>query len=263
LGICAAFAYLCWISIVAEPRPSVPGTSIPGKSDAVAVSLSLVIVMALAVGATPTDRIETRYTFFLYPLLLVLAVGAILTIARRQKRLRNAPILLTAAVPLLCFAATEDFQPQHILKVDSADINFRVGMSAVRAAHYYPRNNMRGTAQWLTAQVRPGDVVITGMPSLDQYYDRIDYFFLNENDSRYEAYVCRDGVTERWTNRPVLYTVEALKPIVASGRRVFISVYRADEERLLNYGPSAGWSVTPAWKAGHGYPEVLLIMKAG
>ena len=251
LGTGAAIAYLCWNSIIAERR----------VSDAVPALLSLIIVMALAVGAIPTDRIETRYTFFLYPPLIVLAVCAILMIVRRQKVLRNAPILFTAAVPLLCFSATEDFQPMHILEVNSGEINYRVGMSAIRVAHYSPRNEMRGAAQWLAAQVQPGDVVITGIPNLDEYYRHIDYFFLDAGDDRYETYVCRDGVTERWTNHPVLYTMDALKPVVAQGRRVFATLYAIDEKHLESYAPTVGWTVTRVWTGDYTRADVLLIMQ--
>jgi hypothetical protein len=215
--------------------------------------------MVLVVGAIPTNRIETRYTFFLYPPLIVLAVTALLMLMRRQKVLRHAPLVLSAAVPLLCFSATEDFQPKHIVAVDSADINFRVGMSAARAAHYYPRNDMRAVGQWLMTHVQSGDVVITGIPNLDQYYDGFNYFFLDKEDGRYEAYVCRDGRTERWTNHPVLYTEDELRPIVASGRRVFASVYSDTEERLRATAQSQGWSVTRVWTV-YGNADVLLIV---
>jgi Dolichyl-phosphate-mannose-protein mannosyltransferase len=249
LGLAAAIAFWCWKTITT--RSPVP--------DSIAALLSLTALMALAVGATATERIETRYTFFLYPLFIVLSVAALLKLVQSVNAFRQAPIVFAAAVPLLAFSATEDFQPRHIAHVDSADINFRVGMSAVRAAHYYPRNDMRGVGQWLATHVRPGEVVITGIPSLEQYYGRFDYFFLGEEDLRYEAYVCQDGKTERWTNHPVLYGERALKPIVASGRRVYASVYPDVEDRLRAVAQSEGWSVRRVRTAGYGQTDVLLI----
>jgi hypothetical protein len=249
LGIAAAIGYLCRESIVGESRP---GNPVPAL-------VSLIIVMVLAVGLTPTERLETRYTFFLYPLLITLAVCAVLRAVRRQPALSRLPAPMIASVPLLLFAASEDFQPRHILHVDSGETNFRIGMSAARADHYYPRNDMRGVAQWLAAETRPGDVVITGIPNLDQYSRRIDYFFLDEKDTRYESYVCPDGVTERWTNHPVLYTLIALNPVVAGGHRVFAILYRADEERLEAYATDAGWSIERVWTGLYAKSDVLLI----
>jgi hypothetical protein len=252
-GLVLAFGLLCARSIAARSA----------ATDSIAVLLCLVIVMVLVVGATPTDRIETRYTFFLYPPLIVLAVTALLIPWARQRVLRRAPLLVSAALPLLCFSATEDFQPRHIAAVDSANVNFRVGMSATRAAHYYPRTDMRAVGQWLETHVQPGDVVITGIPNLDQYYSGFDYFFLDQEDDRYEAYVCRDGRTERWTNHPVLYTEDELKPIVGSGRRVFASVYSDTEGRLRAAALSQGWSVTRVWTIYENTDVLLIAAKPG
>jgi hypothetical protein len=234
-----------------------------GGGTPIAVLLSLVIVITLMVGAKPAERIETRYTFFLYPLLIVLAVSASLMLLERLRVLRRSPTALSAAfcaaVPLLCFGATEDFQPRHLAAVDSAAVNFRAGMSAVLAAHYYPRNDMRAVGEWLAAHVAAGDVVITGIPNLDEYYDRFDYFYLDSEDSRYEAYVCRDGRTDRWTNHPLLFPEDQLKPIVGSGHRVFASVYPDTERHLRALALSEGWSIERVWKSNYGDNDLLLI----
>jgi hypothetical protein len=249
LGLAAALAFWCWKTITTR-RPA---------PDSIAALLSLITLLALAVGATATERIETRYTFFLYPLFIVLSVAALLKLVQSVNAFRHAPIVFAAAVPLLAFSATEDFQPRHIAHVDSADINFRVGMSAVLAAHYYPRGDIRSVGQWLAAHVRPDEVVITGIPSLEQYYGGFDYFFLDEEDQRYEAYVCQDGKTERWTDHPVLFGERALNPIVASGRRVYAILYTDAEERLWVVAQSEGWSVRRVRTAGYGPTDVLLI----
>jgi hypothetical protein len=119
---------------------------------------------------------------------------------------------------------------------------------------------MNGAAEFLAAHVQPGDVVITGVANLDEYYRHIDYFYLDAADARYETYVCPDGVTDRWTNHPVLYTVEALKPFVNSGHRVYASLYQDAEVRLRDYAPTAGWSVTRIWTSPYAHSAVLLIV---
>jgi hypothetical protein len=132
-------------------------------------------------------------------------------------------------------------------------------MSASRAAHYYPRNDVRGGADWLATHVRSSDVVIAGIPNLDPYFGRIDYFYIDGDDQRYDAYVCRDGRTERWTNHPLLHSEEDLTPILGSGHRVLAMVYPDTERRLRAAARSHGWSVTSAWRTAYGDTEVLLI----
>jgi hypothetical protein len=248
-GIGVAIAYLCWVSVTSAQR----------AADSIAALLSLLVLLVMAVGATATDRVETRYTFFIYPLLMVLACGAIFVLARRHRSLCELPPLAIAAVPLIWFGFTRDFQPRHVLHVDSGKINFRVGMSSVLSDHYYPRNEIKSAADWLASQVKPGDVVIAGIPSLDQYYGHIDYFFLDEGDSRYESYVCPDNKTERWTNHQVLYSMDALKPIVESGRRVYVNLYASSERHLKEYAVAAGWSVALVWTAEYGTAHMMLV----
>jgi hypothetical protein len=225
-----------------------------------AVLLTLILVMVIIIGVTPTGRIETRYTFFLYPVLISLAVAAAMIAVQRLKFLRGASLLASAAIPLLCFGATEDFQPRHLAAVDSADVNFRVGMSAARAEHYYPRNDMRAVGEWLAAHVRPDDVVISGIPNLGEYYNGFDYFYLDAEDNRYDAYLCRDGRTERWTNHPIT-NAAALQPIVAAGHRVFATLYPDVEQQLRSAAPLANWSVTRVWSTRYGDTDIILITK--
>jgi hypothetical protein len=58
----------------------------------------------------------------------------------------------------------------------------------------------------------------------------------------------------------VLYTVEALKPFVNSGHRVYASLYQDAEVRLRDYAPTAGWSVTRIWTSPYAHSAVLLIV---
>ncbi len=221
--------------------------------------LCLLFLLVLMVGAIPTNRIETRYTFFLYPLLVIIVISAILELARQfdgRGPLRN---LLLAASPLLFFAATEDFQFRQIAGIDSAAVNFRVHMAPARADHYYPRNDMRGIAAWLASHVRPGDVVVSGIPNLDQYYGGFDYFYLDEEDNRYDAYVCANGGTDRWTNHRILYKADALKSVVDSGHRVYGSVYSDVEARLRRDAQSQGWTVKPVYTAMDGKTDIVSI----
>ena len=234
----------------------------PASPDApVTVLLALLMLMVLAVGAIPTNRIETRYTFFLYPLLIGFAVSAGLEMTAAWRLRGYVPGLLLTTAPLLCFGATEDCQIRQILQIDSAATNFRVGMSPARADHYYPRNDIRGVAIWLSTHVQAGDLVIDGIPNLDQYYGRFDYYFLDQEDNRYDAYVCRDGRTERWTNHPVIYKVTALKSLIDSGHRVYAPLYSDVEARLRHDAQSQGWSVTRVYTAQDGHTDVVMVSR--
>jgi hypothetical protein len=249
--LCLALCVLYWFarSIVAPAKPP----------DAIRSLLGLLCLMVLAVAAIPTNRIETRYTFFIYPLLIVIAVSAILDLAKHVSLRPSLSAALLIAAPLLWFAVMEDFQPGQVAHIDSEATNFRLGMSPARGDHYFPRNDMRGVAEWLAAHVQPGDVVVSGIPNLDEYYGGFQYFYLDDEDNRYDAYVCADGRTERWTNHPALFKMDALSPAVGSGRHVYATVYLDVEERLRRAAQSRGWSVTQVYVARDRKTAVLNI----
>jgi hypothetical protein len=251
LGLLLAAAFWFRRSVAAAAKA-------PGPT---ACLLGLLLVMALAVSAIPTDRIETRYTFFLYPILLVLAVSAILEFGGRPFFGRRAPQWLLALLPLLCFAGTEDLQIRQIAHIDSAAANFRVGMRSARADHYYPLNDTRSVGAWLVSHVQPGDIVVNGIPNLDEYYSGVDYFYLDEEDNRIDAYICGDGLTERWTNHRLIYGVGGLESVLRSGHRAYATVYADVEERLRQATPSQEWTMIRVYTAMDGKTGVLSIMK--
>jgi hypothetical protein len=247
LELVAAIGFACWRAIAAPSTKDDPGV----------VLLALLVMMVMVIGATPAPRVETRYSFFLYPLMIVLAVSAIAALAQRRKNIRYAPLL--AVAPLLLFIATEDFNPGHIARIDTAETNFRVGIRTALAEHYYPRNDMRGIARWLADNVQPGDIVIAGIPSLDQYYGGFNYFYLAADDDRYDDYICPDGRTDRWTSHPVLHGIDALKPLVVAGRSVYATVYSDTEQQLRDEAALEGWRINRAWTAADGRTDVLRI----
>ena len=158
----------------------------------------------------------------------------------------QAALASGAALGLLFFALSEDFQPEHLARIASWQVNFRVGMTPIEAAHYYTRSDYRLAGNWLKDHVRPGDEVIIGIPSLDPYY-RANYFFLQSDDERYEDYACQGGTLERWTNLPLLYGTDALAGQVAAGRRILLVTYPEVAEAMLAEGHDRAWREQLTW----------------
>jgi hypothetical protein len=219
-----------------------------------AALLCLIVTLVLAVGGAGTDRLETRYTFFLYPILIILAVSALLRLAAYTR----VPGSVALFLPMVCFAGTEDFAPRHIAQIDSAKVNFRVDMSLALKAHYYPRDDMRRAAQWLSQNTSSGDVVLTGIPNLAEYDARIDYFYMTLDDERYDTYACADGKTERWSNLQLLYGEEALQPLLHSGGRVFLAMY-SDFAAGFESRNRARLTMTPVWNSPFGGSVIMTI----
>jgi hypothetical protein len=155
-----ALAALALRSVVREPV----------RVTAVGALLVLVLIMVLAIGGAGSPRIETRYSFFLYPLMVTLALAAVAFACDRFFERGPRAMLATALAGLLLFAATEDFQPRHIANIDSRVVNFGIGLSPEFAAHYYPRGDVGGWGRWRAVDGGPEDLVISGVPHVEHEY---------------------------------------------------------------------------------------------
>jgi hypothetical protein len=230
----------------------------PNHSAVIRALTTLLLVATLAVGARGPGRIETRYTFFLYPLVMALGLTGIMVLVELRLAASQAALAISAALGLLFFGLSEDFQPEHIAHIASWQVNFRVGMTPLQATHFYPRADYRLAGMWLAQNARPGDDVIIGIPSIDEYY-RANFFFLQSDDERYDDYACRGGTLERWTNLPLLYGNDALAARVATGRRIFLVMYGELEQTMLAEGRRRHWRERFAWISPDGGVPITII----
>lgn len=214
----------------------------PSKEATTSSALVLLVVsMFLVIGASSPPRHETRYAFFLYPLLITLGIYAIALLAESITRNARMANILTVAGALAGFAVTGDFQPRHVAHIDSYESNFRVGIRPALREHYYPRDDVQRVATWLREHVQPGDVVVSGIPNIQPYYPGIDYFYLDDTDDRYRNYACNRGTTERWSSLPLLYKSQALADEVNKSRRTFIVTYPSRYARLQDTATALHW----------------------
>jgi hypothetical protein len=238
IGLVIAIASLIVRTIVRRERDTVTS-----------VLLVAMVIMVLGVGAITTDRVETRYTFFLYPLALMLAMTALALWCEKWIRERRTGLFLTGIAGLTLFALSEDFQPRHLADIDSARITFRLGMPPAVADHYYERGDTRGAALWLDAHVHQDDVVLNGIPSIDQYYHGVTFFFLDAGDPHYETYACRSGTEDRWTQHRLLYTMDAVRPKISATHIVFLIGYPGQTKTVLAEAKMRGWSAQLVWSS--------------
>jgi hypothetical protein len=103
------------------------------------------------------------------------------------------------------------------------------------------------------------DIVITGLSPLVQYYDEIDFFFIGKGDRLYRPFACDHGTTHRWTDLPLLYTSDALDPIVGSGQRVFMLLYPRRAIDLQREAAIRGWETQELSLPTPGIGNVLII----
>lgn len=225
--------------------------------------LTVLVVLLLAVGARDPGRIETRYTFFLYPLVLAIGFATVLQCVDAAMGASRWAAHVGALLALVAFGVTEDFQPRHIATIASWNTNFRIGMSPVLADHYYPRTDYRLVSAWLAAHSSSTDTVIIDIPTIEAYYHRADYFFLPDDDERYEDYACPHSATERWTNLPLIYGSDALGRELITGRPVLLLLYPDQAAPVLAAGKQRDWNEQVLWTSPDGGVTALRIERPG
>jgi hypothetical protein len=218
----------------------------PGVSNARALH-AVVFCLLLATCASDAPRQETRYVFFLYPAAIVLAMATLQTLSERALGNRAAAAV---AAPTLCFAAftlSDDFQPHHLLRIDLPASTFRLDLPQ-QSEHLVSRADTRALAEWLRVHAAgDGDVVINSYQSLDYYSSKVDFFYVDRADFNFESYACRYGTVDRWSNRPLLQSVQAFDSVVSSGHKTYLVTYSARLGSLLpqlaRYHPTVVWTV--------------------
>jgi hypothetical protein len=203
------------------------------------------LVLLMAASASHPPRQETRYVFFLYPIAIVIAISVIARGARVLRPAAPATALIALAA-LGGFALSEDFQPAHLLHIDTPVEIFRDRMSLDMQGHLEIRNDYPGMAAWMHNHVGRGDLVINQVHAFDYYYPAINYFFADERDPDFPAWSCRHGAVERWGSYPLIYTVDSLEKVVARGHDTYLVFYPTNNpgllESLARFSPRIAWA---------------------
>jgi len=172
--------------------------------------LFVLILLGLAVGFIVTDYVTTRYTFFLFPLALLVALATLFKISS-QIPLRAATRDVVFGVMLVgIIAVSDDVGFAHMLRIDSAEINYRLSYDENRGAHYYSRFDSRTPAEFVNKHKRPGDVIVTSVPTIGYYLERLDYVYRHHKHGEFRTVSCNAGQRERWTNARLIYREDAL-----------------------------------------------------
>jgi hypothetical protein len=189
-------------------------------SESERIVLVVLVVLLLAASASHPPRQETRYVFFLFPVLLLIALATLAQAIARLRRvdpsaLGPAAAVLLAICSLGAFALSEDFQPVHVIRIDTPEETFRRNFNQAMQSHLVIRDDYRAVAGWLENHRKDGHVVVNGVHGLDHYFPAFNYFFVDQHDPNFPDWSCRRGTIERWGNYPLLNSVDQLDAVVA------------------------------------------------
>ncbi|MEP7246653.1 MAG: glycosyltransferase family 39 protein, partial [Gammaproteobacteria bacterium] len=229
-----------------------------GEQAAVERALLLTTVCLLAlVGMSEPPRQETRYVFFLYPVFIILGLGAAVHAARAIGRTwgTGAEVIGVLALAAL-FMLTEDFQPRHLLNTGTMAANVRADLPEKLETHVVGRTDVRGAAQWLSAHAVSGrTLVVNAFPTADYYYKHFDFTYIDESSPRFRAYACRRGTLERWGNLPLVHSMPQLDSRIAAAGGAFMVIGDRNADQFTS--ALARWNPRIVWTAPDAEIQIL------
>jgi (2Fe-2S) ferredoxin len=182
--------------------------------------LSVVLLLLLTMPVFYTFQRSTRYIFFFFPLVLLLAYAETASLVAwideshplARKKYISFAILL---VPIACYTATEDFQWRHILNVSSAQMNFRMGEYDRYFHHWYQRVDFESPSRYVNREFSKGDVAVADHIVMTRYLDRpFTYYVYSRQPEMYPYHARKEGREEKWTGRPLISRPEELAGLV-------------------------------------------------
>ena len=193
--------------------------SVRFEDDHMKIILCVTLVMCMIVGTLETTYIASRYTFFIYPLfLLVVSYFATRVIFHYTNRI-IFPILVMSLI--LYYA--EDFNLNHFINVSQPEVNFRKNYEKDTTILYYKRFDFENTAKYINAHMKSGDIVVSFSNVVDFYlHNPLTYRYLDKNSVEFNALSACDGEREIWSNARLIHTPDELETIVQGNPGVWV-----------------------------------------
>jgi hypothetical protein len=166
--------------------------------------LAVAIGLVMVVGMLETTFKEARYTFFLYPILLLVTCKVLMEIPWAFTRQPAVSKWLGIGLISVFAFLSEDFGIYHLTHIGTPEINFRTIYSPALQSLYYPRQDYSSPAQYINQNIQEGDMVISMVPVVDFYLDRMDYRFESRESGRFRIISACGGERELWSNAPLL-----------------------------------------------------------
>jgi hypothetical protein len=187
--------------------------------------LNVMMVGSLNIGT------GTRYTFFIYPVFLLLALVGIKQLSEKFLGSGLTSKIATLGVFMSIFVVSNDFSLKHLLHIDSAKINFRQVYNPYLTTHFIMRRDYKGVAEFIKAHTKEGDLVISGHQTLHYYTKRVDYILFGNKNAQFPAYTACRGKKDRWTNTALIYKTDQLLDLIEHSKTTVWIVVNIAEPR--------------------------------
>ena len=177
--------------------------------------LTVLLVCIFIVSLFNLPEGTTRYSFFFFPLVIILGFQEMDCLINWLKK-RNNPqkdkllLKLLMAIPLFLFFITDDFHLQHVKDVSAMELNFRLGKYEQYQKHWYERYDYRTPALYVNENMKEGDSVIIGSNPFSAYL-KTEFIFYSPWEADWFRQFSRNfGTVEIWSGHKMISDVPSI-----------------------------------------------------
>jgi hypothetical protein len=190
--------------------------------------LLILLLMVLAVSITVTPYQLERYTFFIYPLFILISLISLKNIAYHVLKNKYINVVLFSYTVIFVLFS-KDYNLYHIYNIDSHGIHFKMGYSKELVRLYYFREDYEMASQAINKNLESGDIVISTLAPMEYYLDKLNYFYLDYNNVEFSRRSRLNGTKELWTNACLIYrSVDLYEIINKRSSTIWFATYSED-----------------------------------
>jgi hypothetical protein len=197
------------------------------------LSASIIFFSLLATIPTLLYQ-ETRYTFFLIPLVVFLIIYfsfIFMELVFKGKFIANISFV---SIIIIVFVLSKDFNLYHLLHIDSEDVNYRlIYKNNYLKKHFYRRWDIITPINYVKDKLQNNDLILINENSLEYYLPKVDYFNIDYLHEAFPALSVEYGTKERWSNAKLIYQNKELISFIEK-RKTTIWVILFPERWLFN-----------------------------
>jgi len=191
--------------------------------------LAVILILGILVGITTQPYQSSRYTFFMYPLWILVVVFSIMLIISNITKVKIKQSYLFILGIISYVAIADDYDFNHLVHTDSAEINYRTVYDTGRTFHLINRMDFKSPAEFINKSMANDDIVISTVRPVHEYLEKLDYFYIDEKGRGFAGISACAGEKELWTNAGLIYKRDEFLEYIKNIQSPTWLIIRSDE----------------------------------
>ncbi len=176
--------------------------------------VGLLIALALIATVLPQPHKSIRYTFFLYPAVLLSASSALVVLTRYFSRSPQVQMFVVLVLTLGFCIVSEDVNVSYVRNIATDQVLFRTNLSKWEQDLVYRRWDYESPAAYVNQRINVDEKVLTTSQSVPFYLNKLDYFYRNESGSEFLPIAACGGTRELWSNAELVHKQDRLDSLI-------------------------------------------------